>query len=235
VRARAAATRWGVPFARREPFERLWPRFEALLVFGRDGVTLWDREGRLRWSPGIAALRLQRIEAGALDDTFLRVTELRSGESILDCTLGLGQDALVAAHAVGPKGRVVGLEKSLPLYAVVSEGIRGHPLGRRIEPVHADAAQWLATQARGAFDVVFFDPMFTRTRGSSGDFATLRRFADHSPLTGTMLEHARRVARRAVVVKGARYSQDLSKLGLRPQLSRRFASVDWALVTTSPR
>jgi 16S rRNA (guanine1516-N2)-methyltransferase len=45
-----------------------------------------------------------------------------------------------------------------------------------------------------------------------------------------VLARAIRVARRAVVVKGARYSTDLRKLGLTPLPSTRTADVVWARV-----
>ena len=69
-----------------------------------------------------------------------------------------------------------------------------------------------------------------RTRPSSGSFEALRRFADYSPLTRPMVDRARSVARRAVIIKGARYSKDLSKLGLTPLPAPGHATVQWARV-----
>lgn len=234
--ARRRAEDWGLPFWGRTRGasihsleEALGTVAEALLVFGREGLTLWDREGRLRFHPGMAHLRLLRLEAGE-EDTFVRVAELRAGDRVLDATLGLGQDALVAARAVGPAGRVVGVEKSLPLYAVVSEGLRGLERGQRacgVEAVHADARDHLKDLPDSAFDVVFFDPMFERPRKAQPGFEVLRRYAEHAPLTPELLAEARRVARRWVVVKSSRHSDDLKKLGLMPEPGSRYASVVW--------
>ncbi|MCC5691546.1 hypothetical protein, partial [Klebsiella pneumoniae] len=65
---------------------------------------------------------------------------------------------------------------------------------------------------------------------SSVAFETLRRHADTSPLTAEALEEARRVARRAVVLKGARYSRDFKRLGVTPLPARPNATVLWARV-----
>ncbi len=206
---------------------------EAFLVFDSEGVVLRHGEGALRFTPGMAHLRVKRISAGEQDDFLLRFSELRPADAVLDCTLGLAGDALVAARAVGEQGRVVGLEKSLAIYAVVSEGLAAHayaPGSCRIEPVHADAAAYLGQLPPASFDVVLFDPMFERPRRASPTFELLRRFADYAPLTPEMLESARRVARRWVVVKGSRYSTDLKKLGLRPEAPPRHATVVWARV-----
>src|SRR5215217_5858960 len=151
--ARAVAARWGLPFLPRRAKEGIAPwlgtKVEALLVVGGDGVTLWEPEGSFGFHAGMAHLRLMRLRAGE-PDTFVRVAELRAGDSVLDCTLGLGQDALVA---------------SLALCAVAGEGLRRYERGADtcvVEVVHADAREHLKTLPSDSFDVVFFDPMFAK-------------------------------------------------------------------------
>ncbi|NTX36809.1 class I SAM-dependent methyltransferase [Myxococcus sp. CA033] len=234
--ARAVAARWGLPFLPRRSKEGIAPwlgtKVEALLVVGGDGVTLWEPEGSFGFHAGMAHLRLMRLRAGE-PDTFVRVAELGAGDSVLDCTLGLAQDALVASLAVGPSGRVVGLEKSRALCAVAGEGLRRYERGAdacAVEVVHADAREYLRTLPSASFDVVFFDPMFAKPKKAQPAFEVLRRFAEHAPLTAETLEEARRVARRWVVVKGARYTDDLRKLGLTPEPLSRFSDVAWGRV-----
>jgi SAM-dependent methyltransferase len=240
ARAREAARQWGLPFLPRRKKEPMGPLLksaaDALLVFEREGVTLWDPEGSFSFNPGMAHLRRLRILSGQQDDALLRVAELRAGDHVLDCTLGLGQDALVAALAVGPSGRVVALEKSLALFAVVSEGLNAYDYGPqscRVEAIHADAHAHLRSLPSGSFDVVFFDPMFEKPKKSQPGFEMLRRFAEHAPLTPETLEEARRVARRWVVVKGAKHSEDLKKLGLESEPGSRYTSVIWGRVPGS--
>lgn len=237
-RAQAAARAWGVPFFPRRPKESVssWigSRAEALLIFGHDAVTLWDAEGHHGFHGGMAHLRRRRMAAGETDDTFVRMTQLRPGDALLDCTLGLAQDALVASLAVGPSGRVVGVEKSLALYALASAGLESYydlgPDSCRVEVVHADAREYLRSLPASSFDVVFFDPMFARPQKAQPGFDVLRRFADHSPLTPETLEEGRRVARRWVVVKGSKHSDDLRKLGLSREPGSNFTDVVWGRV-----
>lgn len=239
--ARAVAARWGLPFLPRRAKEGIAPwlgtKVDALLVVGGDGVTLWDPEGSFTFHAGMAHLRRMRLRAGE-PDAFVRVAELRPGDSVLDCTLGLAQDALVASLAVGAGGRVVGLERSLALCAVAAEGLRRYELGADsglIEVRHADAREYLRTLPPASFDVVFFDPMFAKPKKAQPAFDVLRRFAEHAPLTSETLEEARRVARRWVVVKGARYSDDLRKLGLEEEPGSRYTDVIWGRVGPSGR
>lgn len=237
-RAQAAARAWSVPFIPRRAGEGIadWlgTRAEALLIFGHDGVTLWDKEGHHGFHAGMAHLRRRRLAEGDTSDTFVRMTELRKGDAVLDCTLGLGQDALVASLAVGPTGRVVGLEKSLALYGLASAGLEQYELGPdscRVEVLHADAREYLRTLPARSFDVVFFDPMFSKPRKAQPGFDVLRRFADHAPLTPETLDEGRRVARRWVVVKGSKHSDDLRKLGITQESGSRYTDVIWGRIS----
>jgi hypothetical protein len=233
--ARSRAAELGVPFLPRPWRGPLAPLFQVartLLVFSEDEAVLHDAEGTLTFHPGLSRLRIKQMDGGLHPDHLLQVSKLQPGESVLDCTLGLGSDALVAARAVGPTGRVVGLEKRFVLYAVISEGLRRFDPGERscrIEVRHADAAQVLRGLPADAFDCVIFDPMFDQPRRAQQSFDALRRHAEHAPLTPQMLEDARRISRR-VVVKGRRYGGQLKALGLTQVKYSRTTTVGWARV-----
>ncbi|HSN15604.1 MAG TPA: hypothetical protein VLT61_13305, partial [Anaeromyxobacteraceae bacterium] len=135
--ARAAGARWGLPVAARGRRSTAAlaaeEQVEGLLVLTRAGSSLvlppprptLSPEGageRVHpWSPGMGAQRAKRVgrhvaagrsEVPADRDPFFEAADLRPGDAVLDCTLGLGADALVAAVATGPAGRVVGIEGS---------------------------------------------------------------------------------------------------------------------------
>jgi hypothetical protein len=246
--ARQAALRHGLPYAPRgkRPLEtvRRDAGAEAMLVLSRTACLLALDGGEHRWSAGMAALRvkwLRHQEAGrpvpdTRRDPFLEACGLEKGDRVLDATLGLGADALVAAEAVGPAGRVVGLEAAPALAAWVAEGLRRDrdPAARRVEVVTADHAEFLSAQPDGSFDVVVFDPMFRTTRPAPGGFDVVRRLADARPLAPSTLARARRVARRWVVVKDGAPGWDLARLGLVPLHSARGAHRYYARVSASP-
>jgi 16S rRNA (guanine1516-N2)-methyltransferase len=237
--AEGVSVRWHVPrLARpkRGPVSLLLAETETLLVVERRGISLWDAEGSARWATGLAALRLKALDDGGQGEALVRVGALSAGERVLDCTLGLAQDARVAARLVGPTGQLVGLEVSLPLAMFAAEGLRREaqePRGARIEVHHADCRAFLRSQPQGAFDVVLFDPMFSTERRAQPSFALLRRLASRASLDEKTLSEARRVARRAVLVKAPRYGRELKELGLTPQHASRSAPVVWARVAPS--
>jgi hypothetical protein len=206
-----------VPCIKGVPVETLLKRARCVLVLRADGVVLLDAQGSARWSAGMAHVRARNVERRAPQpDHLLLAGEIAPGDHVLDATLGRGQDALVLAQAVGKRGRVLGVEASLPLFAWTSTGMRrcSRVEGALVECVHGDALTVLRAQPAASFDVVFFDPMFDKPALYEEGFALVRRHADPSPVTESMLREARRVARRWVVVKAAPQSPLLRRLGL---------------------
>jgi SAM-dependent methyltransferase len=233
--AEACAERWRLPLLFRRPkapLRGLLEQARVLVVFGENAVSLWDRLGHVPGGPGLAALRLKEIAKGRAEDPLQRIGELAPGERVLDATLGFAQDARVAARLVGPGGSVLGVESSLPLAVLGEASLRRE--GSAIEVRHADSGDVLQGLPTASVDVVLFDPMFGRALASQPGFEMLRRLANPAPLTAEVLAEARRVARRTVLVKAARYTPMLRNLGLRHEHASRSAPVVWARVPASP-
>jgi 16S rRNA (guanine1516-N2)-methyltransferase len=231
-RAEQRARAWQIPFVPRDALPSLaqiTSSGAALLVFSGSGLQLVDRAGTLTFHEGIAHLRTLHLAASGRDP-LVHVGTLHPGDRVLDCTMGLAQDALVAARVVGPEGRVVAVESSLPLYAVVSEGLRAG--GRAhdaclIEPVHSDHASFLRGLPSGSFDMVYFDPMFAAPRKAQAAFAAVRRHGNHTPLTRAVIAEACRVACRWVIVKCPKGSRVPHDLGMRQLPGAPASPFDW--------
>jgi 16S rRNA (guanine1516-N2)-methyltransferase len=214
---------------------------EAALVLSSHASILASATASQRWSAGMGLIRMRRTLArlggrpvSTTDrDPFLEAAGIRPGDEVLDATLGLGADALVAAAACGPGGRVVALEASPLLGAWVAEGLRRLAVepARRIEVRAEEHLAALSAMPTRGFDVVVFDPMFRHARAQPGGFSLVRRLADPRPLGAAALAEARRVARRWVVVKDGAPGWDLARLGLTPLPSARGAHRYYARVT----
>ena len=235
------ARAWNVPYVERRVQSSLETlleeRADALLVFGEKSPVLWDSQGRLPFHAGMAELRLQRIDSGDRDDALVRVGHMKAGETVFDATLGLAQDARVAARLVGPTGRVLGMERSLPLFALAASGLAevSAPGSCAVEVEHGDAAERLAQLPDSSFDCVMFDPMFEREKRAQPGFELLRRHAARDGVSPESLAHATRVARRCVLVKAARYTSTFERLGLAPEWASSRASVVWARIDVRTR
>ncbi len=205
AQAKQKATTWGLPYFERhdDSITDATGDAEAIFVFDHNGLILSVNQSRLRFSLGTAALRLKSLARGG-SDTLVKAGELQAGDSVLDATLGLGHDALVAARAVGPSGNVTAIESSWPLFTLMSEGFAHYEAGNEstfVQPVFEDSRKYLSGVEKASFDVIILDPMFGVPKRSDGSFEVLRLFANHSGLDLEWVQLARRAAKRWIVVK----------------------------------
>ena len=180
---------------------------DALLIAGKNGPQLYSPEGMLLYHPGLGKVRWQRVVQRKENDNFLTAMDLSQGQRVLDCTVGLAADALLASHAVGETGKVVGLEASLPLWFLSSRGIMLYKSKipeleqdlQRIEIIHAEASKFLKTLPENSFDALYFDPMFRQPVRKSSEMVPLRPLAFHEPLKLETVELALKAAPRVVI------------------------------------
>ncbi|SIS89259.1 class I SAM-dependent methyltransferase [Alicyclobacillus vulcanalis] len=238
ARAREMAPWFGASFEPRRgrSIAQLLEHVDAVVVVADPAVIhVRGAPHPLFFHPSMAYQRLRRLQTGE-PDRLLALAEIAPGDAVIDATLGLGTDALVFAEAVGQEGRVVGIERSPVMYgllrAVQIYGCQAHPreaqLLQRVQLVHGDHAAWLRAQADLSADVVYFDPMFRDPVRQSVHMQPIRPVAWERPLSREAVEEAKRVARRAVIVKERPKSGVLESLGLEPdRASGRFAYGVW--------
>lgn len=191
-----------------------------LLLVVADKVRLFAGDGEFFFHPSMANTRIKRLKSGD-NDIVLAHTGARSGDTVLDCTLGLGSDAIVFAHAVGDTGRVIGVESSPIIAAMVRRGLQELTVDvkavnqamRRVEVVCADHLDYLRSLPDASVDIVYFDPMFRRTVQTSEAIEPLRLLGNDQPLRLEAVTEATRVARRRVVMKERWYSKEFARLG----------------------
>ncbi|MCL1848477.1 MAG: class I SAM-dependent methyltransferase [Clostridiales bacterium] len=225
--ANALASKYGIPFIPRNgnslPNLRETYHLDYIVTLDRNNRVSME-EPLLKWHPAMALPRLRRLTEGG-EDLFLTAVTLLQGERILDCTLGLGTDAILAAWAVGEAGLVLGLEAS-PIIALLTEWGLAHeapgydsrkrPIGAlpgRIQVRNEEALAYLQAQPDCSWDVVYFDPMFRAANPRSSGINSLRPLADHSPFTQETLAEALRVCRKRVVLKERWFSPLFQQLG----------------------
>jgi SAM-dependent methyltransferase len=84
----------------------------------------WNGEQGRRW-----AEHQQRIDRmiEAYGDAALQAAAAKAGEQVLDIGCGTGSTTLALARAVGPQGRVFGVDISQPMLAVAAQRAAAHP------------------------------------------------------------------------------------------------------------
>ncbi|NPV26036.1 MAG: class I SAM-dependent methyltransferase [Firmicutes bacterium] len=193
-------------------------------------------EGRVFFHPSMAKLRIKECRTKGRDQ-MVEALGLRPGAEVLDCTLGLGADAIVASFVVGHTGRVVGIEASPVLAELVRWGLSCYvepnpeltAAMRRIEVVTADHLDYLRSLPDQSFDVVYFDPMFRRPILASSALKPVRRWVNSDPLRLEAVQEAQRVSRARVVMKEHRGSSEFTRLGFTEVRGGKYSRVAYGI------
>ena len=209
-----------------------------VLVAGKDRYSFYKKDSTepFFFHPNSATYRLKRILKGEADPLVV-AADLKLGDSFLDCTLGLGSDAIIAASAVGEQGSVEGIEAD-PIIAFLTQvGLHNFPIDfpllqeamRRIQVIHAEAVEFLKTCEANSRDVVFLDPMFTTPIEESSNFEVLREIGVTDTVTEQWVTEALRVCRRRVVLKDHYQSPMFERFGFIQQI-RPYTKVHYGVL-----
>ncbi|MFY9175402.1 MAG: class I SAM-dependent methyltransferase [Peptococcia bacterium] len=192
-----------------------------LLVVEKERIILRSQNSEFFWHPNMATLRLQALRRGK-KDPMVEAMGLHEADQLLDCTFGLGADALVAAYIIGPSGTITGLESSPLIYFITKNGLENYGgedihLKALISPItilNQNYQEYLSSLPDKSYDIVYFDPMFRQGQEKSVGLQGLRPLANQEPLSIEAVREALRVARKRVVLKESRYSQEFERLGV---------------------
>jgi len=231
-------------------FQTDTPNLLPILHLTRKGTFLDDGQNRLSFHPNLAIIRILQGLRGE-QDRFLAATELEPGQTCLDATLGLGTDALVASWKVGERGKVIAVEHSPLIAALIKEGLQSlkykklprilNPdklhawqelilASQRIEVIWGNHQEFLADLPDSSVDVVYFDPMFRHTRVKSSSIRPLHAWSDHHPLRPEAVREACRVARSRVVLKERKGSSEFTCLDFQVFAGGRYSQVDYGII-----
>ncbi len=238
--AREMAEKLGAPFS-----ERGNTSLDALrAIYGvpfvmvvKEKLVVDTPDGELYFHPGMAHLRLKNLRRGE-NDHLLRSLGISEGMRILDCTLGMGADAIVESFGAGTEGEVVALEKNPVVAALIAHGLQTsegeHPATvaamRRVRVVCTDYLDYLRAQAEDSFDAVYFDPMFRHPFTESAGIHPLRFLADPRPVSEEAISEARRVARSRVVLKESSKSGEFARLGFTEFEGGKYSNVRYGIM-----
>ncbi|AJY77089.1 class I SAM-dependent methyltransferase [Paenibacillus beijingensis] len=218
---------------------------DAELLVVTSGELRYYREASetpLYFHPSMAYVRVKRLRKGERDP-LVELSGCRPGDSVLDCTAGLGSDAVVFSYAAGPEGAVTALESEPVLCAVVREGLKSYRTElpdvnealRRIEMVCADHASYLTSLPDNSFDIVYFDPMFRQPVTESSALEPLRALANHEALSPETIAQAVRVARKKVVIKEKNNSPEFERLGFERCPVKKTSAVGYGVIMIEPK
>jgi hypothetical protein len=210
---------------------------ENILLVRNNFPVIVTNDGELFFHPNTAHLRIKNLRQGE-GDRLIDAAKIKNGDRILDCTLGLGSDAIVESFAVGGAGKVTALEINPVLAEVVRYGMKNFSddtppvieAMRRVEVVTANYFDYLKICAENSFDVVYFDPMFRHGINKSSGINPIRPLADNRPLEIDSVREACRIARRCVVMKENSRSTEFARLGFKIADGGKYSSISFGVI-----
>ncbi|TCJ05398.1 class I SAM-dependent methyltransferase [Cytobacillus praedii] len=183
---------------------------EDCIVVGKERLELYpkDETEPFFFHPNSAMFRVKRLMRGE-KDPFVDAANLQAGKRLLDCTLGLASDSIVASFIVGKEGKVTGIEGNPYLGYIVKNGLQSWVSGnpdmdqamKSIQVINDLSLSFLKSVPDQSYDCVYFDPMFEEHILESDGIKALSRFAIYEEMTGLVIEEAKRVAKECVVLK----------------------------------
>lgn len=238
--ARDMAEKLRVPFVERgnTSLDAIREKFDVPCVMVvKERLVVDTPDGELYFHPGMAHLRLKNLRRGE-GDHLLNALGVMKGMRILDCTLGMGADAIVESFGAGETGEVIAIEKNPVVAALIAHGMKTdegeHPTTvaamRRVHVVCADYLDFLRGQPDNSFDAVYFDPMFRHPFTESAGIHPLRFLADPRPVSAEAIHEARRVASRRVVLKESSKSGEFARLGFTEFEGGKYSNVRYGVM-----
>lgn len=210
---------------------------DNLLIVTKDGLKAHTINGDLFFHLNMAQLRILNITRQQ-QDHMIEAMDLSSGMSVLDCTLGLGTDAVVASFIVGENGKVVGTESSELICLITKLGLKKFSHDnkdiqkslQRIEVINEDYFEYMQSLADNSFDIVYFDPMFRRPIEDSTNFKPIRLIANMQQISREALTEALRVAKKRVVIKETKDSLEFKRLNITKLYGGKYSSVSYGVI-----
>ncbi|MDF2572651.1 MAG: rsmJ, partial [Sporomusa sp.] len=133
-----------------------------LIVAAADGPIAYTEAGEYFFHLSMAELRIKNLINGK-HDHMVTAMDLAAGMTVLDCTLGLATDAIVASFVVGENGVITGLESSPVIALITGYGLQNFTVNseaditsalRRITVEGVDYHQYLKLLPDNSFDII---------------------------------------------------------------------------------
>lgn len=210
---------------------------DDLLILTEEQLVYYHQDAKpLFFHPSTSMIRIKRMLRGE-SEPLIRAAQAEAGDVVLDCTAGLASDSIVLSHAVGESGKVISLESEAVIYVIIREGLQSYQTElpilnaamRRIEVKLAEHAAWLKSMPDASVDIVYFDPMFRTPLMDSSSIAPIRSIANRESLLASSVEEACRVARKTVVMKEHRASEEFLRLGF-TRIDHRSSNIAYGVI-----
>ncbi|SMB95098.1 Putative SAM-dependent methyltransferase [Desulfonispora thiosulfatigenes DSM 11270] len=207
-----------------------------VIAVREDRIQIISENGEFFFHPGLAIPRIKNYKKTRYD-TMIEAMQLQPSDVLLDCTLGLANDAIVANFILKDKGELVGIESSPLIYAITKWGLKKYSRGSKatqesmqnIIVKNENYDTYLKKLPSKSVDIIYFDPMFNKPLYKSNGICGLRNFANYQQLDQSTIDLALKIARKRVVFKDRSNSSNFGKLNVDEIVGGKYSPVAYGV------
>lgn len=209
---------------------------EAIIV-KKDTFVIYDNGVEIFFHPSMAQVRIKRLRNNE-EDILIKIMELEEDFTILDCTMGMASDSIVISYALGKCGKIISLEKNPFLHFLMSHGLKNYKCQnpkmeeaiKRIETINIDFKEYLKKQKEKSIDIIYFDPMFSKSLTKSNSINTIRNLAEDDVITEEIIHLAKKIARKKIILKDNFFSRKFEELNFHKVLGGKYSKVKYGVI-----
>lgn len=174
---------------------------QGVLVVYKNKLSYFENDSEFFFHLDTTALKIKNSDNEPLVEIIGK-----EKQKVLDCTMGLAGDSILLSYY---GHNVTSLEKNNIIHLITSNGLKHYvspneeinKAMRKIITHNIDCIDYLKRTHDNAFDIIYFDPMFSHDIAESNNLSGITPLADNHFPYDEFLKEACRVARYKIIVK----------------------------------
>lgn len=174
---------------------------QGVLVVYKNKLSYFENDSEFFFHLDTTALKIKNSDNEPLVEIISK-----EKQNVLDCTMGLAGDSILLSYY---GHHVTSLEKNNIIHLITSNGLKHYvspnekinKAMRKIITYNFDCIDYLKKTPDNAFDIIYFDPMFSHDITESNNLSGITPLADNHFPYDKFLKEAYRVARYKIIIK----------------------------------
>ena len=185
----------------KKTIKQLLESSQGVLVVYKNKLSYFENDSEFFFHLDTTALKIKNSD----NEPLVEIID-KEKQKVLDCTMGLAGDSILLSYY---GHNVTSLEKNDIIHLITSNGLKQYvspneeinKAMRNIITHNFDCIDYLKKTPDNAFDIIYFDPMFSHNIAESNNLSGITPLADGHFEYDEFIKEAYRVARDKIIIK----------------------------------
>ena len=185
----------------KKTIKQLLESAQGVLVIYKNKLSYFENDSEFFFHLDTTALKIKNSD----NEPLIEIVG-KEKQSVLDCTMGLAGDSILLSYY---GHNVTSIEKNKIIHLITSSGLKNYiypdeeinKAMRKITTHNYDCIDYLKRTPDNAFDIIYFDPMFSHDIAESNNLAGITPLADTTFPYEEFLQEATRVGKDKIIIK----------------------------------